>query len=75
MYGASYPIEKEDCINHIQKRMGAALRSYKNNCRGKVLPEGKGVGGAGRLTDAVADLIQMYYGYAICNNTGEIKGI
>ena len=74
-YGDSYPIEKEDCIGHIQKRMGAALRSYKNNCRGKFLPYGKGVGGAGRLTDAAADLIQTYYGYAIRNNKGDIKKI
>ena len=24
-FGDTYPIEKEDCIGHIQKRMGAAL--------------------------------------------------
>ena len=66
-----YPIEKEDCIGHIQKRMGAALRSYKNNCRGRTLADGKGVGGAGRLTDVVIDRIQTYYGYAIRNNKGD----
>ena len=29
-YGDQYPVEKEDCIGHIQKRLGSALRSYKN---------------------------------------------
>ena len=49
---------------------------YPNFC-GKILifPDGKGVGGAGRLTDAAADLIQTYYGYAIRNNKGDIKKI
>ena len=23
-------VKKEDCIGHVQKRLGAALRSYKN---------------------------------------------
>ena len=66
-----YTVVKEDCIGHIQKRMQAALRSYKNNCRGILLPDGKGVGGKGRLGDAIVDRIQTYYGYAIRNNKGE----
>ena len=69
-YGDQYQIDKEDCIGHIQKRMGAALRNYKNKCKGTVLPDGKTVGGAGRLTDRVVDHIQTYYGYAIRNNKG-----
>jgi len=28
-FGEDYSIVKEDCIGHIQKRMGAALRNYK----------------------------------------------
>ena len=44
-----YTVVKEDCIGHIQKRMGSALRTYKNNCRGILLPDGKTVGGKGRL--------------------------
>ena len=30
-HGYSYCIEKEDCIGHIQKRMGINLRNYKKN--------------------------------------------
>ena len=65
-----YPIGKEDCIGHIQKRMGAVLQTYKNNCRDRIFADGKGVGGAGRLTDVIIDRIQTYYGYAIRNNKG-----
>ena len=69
-FGDQYPIIKEDCIGHIQKRMGAALRNYKSECRGSKLADGKTVGGAGMLTDKVVDLIQTYYGCAIRNNQG-----
>ena len=47
------------------------LRKYKNNCRGAKLSDGKGVGGTGRLRDAIVDRIQTYYGYAIRNNKGD----
>ena len=70
-YGEEYVIEKEDCIDH--KRLGSALRSYKNKKRGVPLSDGKGVGGHGRLTDAVCDHLQTYYGYAIRNNVGNIE--
>ena len=49
--------------------------SYKNNARGTKLEDGKVVGGAGRLTDAVVDRIQTYYGYAIRNNKGNMEKI
>ena len=50
-HGNSYCIEKEDCIGHIQKRMGSSLRNYKK-MNNKKLKDGLGVGGKGRLTDA-----------------------
>ena len=53
--------------------MGAALRNYKN--KGGTLPDGKGVGGTGRLTAKVIDQIQTYYGYAIRNNKGDTGAI
>ena len=70
-YGDQYPVEKEDCIGHIQKRLGTALRTYKNKRRGAVLSDGKSTGGKGRLTDQVVDRMQTSYGYAIRNNKGD----
>ena len=64
-----YPVNKEECVGHIQKRMGSGLREYKKRMRGQKLPGGKNVGGAGRLTDAVIDRIQSNYGEAIRNNS------
>ena len=55
--------------------MGSALRTYKNNCKGSVLPDGKTVNGVGRLTDKIIDRIQTYYGYAIRNNQGNDEKI
>ena len=37
------------------------------------MPDGKSVGGAGRLTDKVIDRIQTYYGYAIRNKGNDEK--
>ena len=74
-YGDSYIIEKEDCIGHVQKRMGSALITYKNKKRGSKLSDGKGTGGTGQLTNVAVDKIQTYYGYAIRNNKGKTEKI
>lgn len=72
LYGDDYQVVKDDCIGHIQKRMGSNLRTYKKNTKGK-LKDGQKVGGKGRLTDAVIDKLQNYYGAAIRNNIGKLK--
>ena len=46
-------IVKLDCIGHVQKRLGTALRNLKAQYRGKKLSDGKSIGGAGRLTDSL----------------------
>ena len=50
IYGGRYKVIKEECIGHIQKRMGNALRTYKRDGKGKKLADGKTIGGKGRLT-------------------------
>lgn len=80
LYGDSYEITKEECVGHVQKRLGSALRKYKNNMKGKKLSDGKGVGGKGvggkgRLTDKVIDKMQNYYGKAIRESKGNLKGM
>lgn len=35
LYGESYQVVKEDCVGHIQKRMGNNLRTYKKTWREK----------------------------------------
>ena len=74
-YGSEYQISKEDCIGHIQKRMGSNLRKYKNKSKGRKLEDGATVGGHGRVTDVVIDSIQNYYGLAIRNNLGNVKAM
>jgi hypothetical protein len=50
-------VEKKECVGHVQKRVGTALRKLK-----KVT---KGIGGIGKLTDPLIDKLQNYYGIAI----------
>ena len=74
-FGTTYSVEKEDCIGHVQKRVGSALITYKNKKRGSVLADGKGTRGTGRLTNVTVDKIQTYYGYAIRKNKGNTVNI
>ena len=64
-------MEKKDCIGHIQKRMGAALRELVSRHRGEKLSDGKTIGGTGRLT---ANSLQNYYGDVIRKNAGDSDG-
>ena len=54
-YGDQYPVVKEECNGHVQKRMGGGLRELKLKRTGHKVSDGKDVGGAGRLTDAMID--------------------
>ena len=47
----SYEVKKEECVGHIQKRIGTALCEYKRKMKGIRLADGKSVSGKGRLTD------------------------
>ena len=60
-------ITKKECVGHVQKRVGTALRKLKK--------EKKGLGGKGRLTDAMIDKLQNYYGIAIRTNSKDIKSM
>ena len=64
-------IKKEECIGHVQKRMGTRLRSATNKKKGVKLKDGKGLSGRGRLTHARIDFFQCLYGRAIRNNPGD----
>ena len=69
-FSEDYIVHKEECVGHIQKRLGSGLREYKRKKRGEKLSDGKPVGGKGRVTDKVVDKMQNYFGEAIRNNAG-----
>ena len=68
-------VVKEECVGHVQKRMGSRLRSYKTKCRRLQLSDGKTVGGKGRLTNKTIDKIQNFYGQCIRNYVGDLDGM
>ncbi|GFV26438.1 uncharacterized protein TNCV_4308371 [Trichonephila clavipes] len=55
--------KKIECVGRVQKRMGTRLRKLKQ--MSSKLSDGKSIGGKGRLTDRMIDLITTYYGNAI----------
>ena len=51
------PVTKKECVGHVQKRMGTALRKVKQTRQG--------LGGKGKLTAKLIDELSSYYGNAI----------
>lgn len=74
-YGNEVDIQKIECIGHVQKRMGCRLRKLKKDLVGVKLSDGKGIGGAKRLTDSAIDNLQTFYGQAIRNNLDNLKNM
>ena len=60
-------VEKKECIGHVQKRVGTALRKLKR--------ENPGLGGKGKLTDGTIDKLQNYCGITIRANVGNLAGM
>ncbi|GFU81118.1 uncharacterized protein TNCV_1117701 [Trichonephila clavipes] len=67
-------IEKQECVGHIEERMGTRLRALKLKMKGMKLSNKKTLSDNGRLTDAEID-IQRYYGLAIRNNTDNFSSM
>ena len=74
-YDDKYIVIKEECVGHVQKRMGSRLREYKRKMQRQKLSDGLGVGGIGRLTDKQIDKIQNFYGQCIRNHIGDSSGM
>lgn len=60
-------VEKKECIGHVQKRVGTALRKLKK--------DNPSLGGKAKLTNATIDKLQNYYGIAIRSNIGNLKNM
>ena len=69
VYGDEHIVEKEECVNHVAKRMGTAL----NNIVAEAKSQGSSVSGKGKVTKGKILMIQNYYGRAIKDNAGDIK--
>lgn len=59
IYG-SVPVQKEDCTNHVAKRLGTALRKLK-------MPRGE------KLKDATIHKLQGYFQLAITSNSSSVR--
>lgn len=57
-------VAKKECVGHVHKRLGTALRNLKK--------QKKGLGGKGRLTDPMIDKPQNYYGISSRSNSGDL---
>ncbi|KYN06618.1 hypothetical protein ALC62_02428 [Cyphomyrmex costatus] len=62
-----HDIEKKECINHVQKRMGSRLRNVKKTNK-KI-----GGRGPGKLTDKLINELTVYFGLAIRRNPHNVE--
>lgn len=51
-------MDKLECIEHVQKRLGSRLRRLKNKMKEVKLAEDKALGMRGMLTDLEVDKLQ-----------------
>lgn len=66
-YGAEITIQKQECINHVSKRLGTALRTVVADCRKRGITLGGR--GRGQLTQNTVRKLTIYYSRAIRGNT------
>ena len=64
-------VSKHECVGHVQKRMGTALRQKAKEKFVNERGEHVRMRGKGRLTDKTIKLLTCYYGKAIRSNTGD----
>ncbi|XP_070174264.1 uncharacterized protein [Littorina saxatilis] len=63
-YGEDIHIDKEECVNHLSKRLGTALRNMVTDCRKRGVT--RGGRGRGQLTGNAIRKLQIYQGRITC---------
>ncbi|KAH9361619.1 hypothetical protein HPB48_001496 [Haemaphysalis longicornis] len=66
------PIKKEDCVNHVKKRMGTTLRNLLAKGTGSASER---LGGKGRLTGDLVTKLSSYYGWALKSHSGDVRAM
>ncbi|GFX36388.1 uncharacterized protein TNCV_4933011 [Trichonephila clavipes] len=73
VYGDKFEIKKEECINHVSKRLGTGLRNAVNESRARGISLGGK--GHGTLKEATIKKLTLYYQKAIVQNTGNVRAM
>ncbi|XP_076451528.1 uncharacterized protein LOC143287427 [Babylonia areolata] len=68
-YGDGFLVEKIECVNHVTKRMGTALRNLVEKQKAIKQP----IGGRGKLTEKRIKQLTNYYGRAIKDHAGDLS--
>lgn len=66
-----FPIQKEDCVNHVAKRMYKAILALIREHKGRKPP----LNGKGRCTQEVQDKLPRYYATALKDNAPDIEAM
>lgn len=63
-------VEKEDCVNHVEKRMGTGLHNLISKHKGTA---GESLGSQGKLTADLVAKLSCHYGWALRPHKGDIE--
>lgn len=72
-YGDAYTVQKQECVNHVAKRLGTGLRNLKSTLSKKSIR----IGGKakGSLTDTKIGLLQTYYTRAVRGHNTSVEAM
>lgn len=65
-YGDECTVTKNECVGHVQKRMGTRLRNKRKTEK---------LGGKNGLTESLIKKLTIYYGLAIRRNVNSVEGM
>lgn len=67
-----FQVHKEECINHVRKRLGTQLQKLREKSKVTTIHRKKRstLGGRNKPTDKVLEKLPFYYGQAVWRNTG-----
>lgn len=65
-YGDKNTVTKNECVGHVEKRMGTRLRNKRKLEK---------LGGKNNLTEVLIKKLTIYYGLAIRRNVDSVEGM
>lgn len=73
IYGLGVELSKEECVNHVSKRLGTGLRKVVTECKAKKIT----LGGKkhGSLKESTIKKLTKYYHNSIIRNVNNVKGM
>lgn len=68
-----WEVTKDECVNHVNKRMGARFRKTTKEMKGVMVDGRSGIGGKNRITVKAMGKMQAFFSFVIHFYGGDVK--